>query len=84
MADKWNGIIEDSKTGDSAVIDVNVWLVKATLDACVSALVSDVCAVHRLTMNSSLKRIGVGAFGYDFGALDDMDNPLTKSYMDLM
>ena len=35
-------------------------------------------------MNSLLKRIGAGAFDYDFGALDDADNPLTKSYADLM
>jgi len=35
-------------------------------------------------MNSSSERIGTGAFGYNFGALDDVDNPLTKSYMDLM
>jgi len=25
-----------------------------------------------------------GAFDYEFGALDDLDNPLTKSYVDLM
>jgi len=25
-----------------------------------------------------------GAFDYEFGALDDLDNPLTKSYMDLV
>ena len=25
-----------------------------------------------------------GAFDYDFGALDDLDNPLTKSYTDLV
>ena len=34
--------------------------------------------------NSSLTRIGAGAFEYDFGALDDSDNPLTKSYRNLM
>jgi len=28
--------------------------------------------------------IGAGAFEYDFGALDDTDNPLTKSYLGLM
>ena len=32
----------------------------------------------------SLKRIGAGALDYDFGALDDMDNPFTKSYMNLV
>ena len=37
-----------------------------------------------LTMNLSLKRIGAGAFGYDFGALDDVDNPLTESYMNVV
>ena len=26
----------------------------------------------------------MGAFDYDFGALDDADNPLTKSYADLV
>ena len=30
------------------------------------------------------KRIGAGAFEYDFGALDDADNPFTKSYTNLM
>jgi len=37
-----------------------------------------------LTVNPHLKRVGAGAFEYDFGALDDADNPLTKSYMNLM
>ena len=32
----------------------------------------------------SPKRIGAGAFDYDFGALDDTDNLLTKSYTDIM
>jgi len=36
MADKWNGIIENGKFGDSAVIDVNLWVGKAALDAYVS------------------------------------------------
>ena len=35
-------------------------------------------------MNQSLNRIGAGAFEYEFGALDDADNPLAKSYADLM
>ena len=35
-------------------------------------------------MNPPLKRIGAGALEYDFGALDDADNPLTKSYLDIM
>ena len=38
MVDKWNGIIENGKSGNSAIIDVNVWFGKATLDACVLAL----------------------------------------------
>ena len=37
-----------------------------------------------LTVNSFLKRIGAGAFEYDFGALDGADNPLAKSYQNLM
>ena len=80
MADRWSSIIENGKFRDSAVIDVNVWMEKAALDACVLASVFDI----GLTMNPSLKRIGAGGFGYEFGALDDADNPLTKSYMDLM
>jgi len=36
-----------------------------------------------LTVNLSLIRIGAGAFAYNFGALDDADNPLTKSYMNV-
>ena len=35
MADRWGNIIENSKSGYSAVVDVNMWLGKATLDACV-------------------------------------------------
>jgi len=33
MADKWNGMIENSESGNSVIIDVNRWLGKATLDA---------------------------------------------------
>ena len=29
------------------------------------------------------RRIGAGAFDYDFGAIDEAENPLTKSYEDL-
>ena len=36
-----------------------------------------------LSVDISLKRIGAGALDYDFGALDDADNPFTKSYMNL-
>ena len=35
-------------------------------------------------MGEYLERIGAGAFEYDFGALDDADNPLTKSYWGLL
>ena len=38
MADKWSAIIENGKSGDSAIIDVNMWMGKATLDACVLVL----------------------------------------------
>ena len=37
MADKWNEVVENDKTGNSAVIDMNMWLGKATLDAYVFA-----------------------------------------------
>ena len=33
MVDKWNEVIENGKSGNSAVIDVNMWFGKATLDA---------------------------------------------------
>jgi len=39
MADKWSSIIENGKSGQSAIIDVNMWLGKATLDAYVLAIV---------------------------------------------
>ena len=42
MADKWSSVIKNGNSGHSAVIDVNAWLGKATLDACVSVLVFDV------------------------------------------
>ena len=32
----------------------------------------------------SLKSFGTGAFDYDFGALDEKENQLTKSYMNVM
>ena len=38
MTDKWSNIIENGQSGYSAVIDVNLWVGKATLDACVSFL----------------------------------------------
>ena len=83
MVDKWNGIIENGKSGNSATIDVNTWLGKATLDACVSL---SPLGWHGLWANRKLiyGRIGAGAFEYDFGALDDTDNPLTRSYLNLM
>ena len=34
--------------------------------------------------NSSKTSIGAGAFDYDFGALENTDNKLTKSYTNLM
>jgi len=42
MADKWNDIIENGKSGGSAVIDVNLWLGRATLDAYVLVSMSGV------------------------------------------
>jgi len=33
MADKWSDIVENGKSGRSAVVDVNMWLGRATLDA---------------------------------------------------
>ena len=83
MADKWSSIIENSKTGYSAVLDANMWLGKAALDACVTTSVSGVRWLW-LIVNSSLNRMGAGAFDYDFGALDDSDNSFTKSYTNLM
>ena len=51
MADKWSSIIGNSNAGDSAVIDVSMWMGRATLDACVLALVS---GAHRLRTNRDL------------------------------
>jgi len=42
MADKWSDIVENGKSGRSAVIDANSWLERATLDAYVSVSVSGV------------------------------------------
>ncbi|KAF9649252.1 cytochrome P450 [Thelephora ganbajun] len=33
---------------------------------------------------ATLDAIGIGAFDYEFGALDNLDNPLTKSYTDIV
>ena len=83
MVDKWNDIIGNSESGSSIVIDASGWLGKATLDACVLA---SALGVRRLRTDliSHLTSFGVGAFGYDFGALDEKDNQLTKSYMNVM
>ena len=51
MVDKWNDIIGNSETGYSAVIDVNKWLGKATLDACVLA---SVLGVRRLRTDGDI------------------------------
>ena len=80
MADKWNDIIENSESGYSAVVDANMWLGKAALDTYVLVSTLSLCG---LQINFIL-RIGAGAFDYDFGALDEADNPLTKSYTDIM
>jgi len=54
MADKWSGIIENGKSGQSAVIDVNMWFGRATIDACVSVAAS---GVHGLqTYRESVSR----------------------------
>ena len=51
MADKWSSIVESSTSGHSAIIDVNAWLGKATLDACV--LFSEFC-MRMLRVNHKL------------------------------
>ena len=38
VVEKWNDIIESDKFGSSAIIDANMWLGRAALDACVLAL----------------------------------------------
>ena len=62
---------------------MNMWLGKATLDAYVSVSMSGALGL-RTDRELISQRIGTGAFEYDFGALDDADNPLTNSYMNLM
>jgi len=83
MGDKWNGILENSESGNSVTIDVNTWLGKATLDACV---LPPPLGRHGLWINHKLisQRVGAGAFEYDFGTLDATDNPLAKSCINLM
>ena len=51
MADKWSSIIEKGRPGHSAVIDVNIWFGKATLDAYVSLVVLH---ARRLRTNGEL------------------------------
>jgi len=60
LAGKWHEAISSGESGQAAIINVNSWISKATLDA-----------------------VGAGAFGYDFGALENTDNKFTKSYMGL-
>ena len=61
-----------------------MWLGKATLDACVLVLAFGLRGLRIIRELISLKRIGAGAFDYDFGALDGADNPFTKSYTNLV
>jgi len=84
LADKWSGITENSGSGYSAVIDVTMWLGKATLDAYVPVLEFGLRGLRTTHELISPKRIGAGAFDYDFGALDGIDNPFTKSYTNLV
>ena len=49
MADKWSDIVEDGKSGGSAVIDVNLWLGRAALDAYVLVSASGVRGPSELT-----------------------------------
>jgi len=51
MADKWSDIIENSESGYSAIIDVNMWFGKATLDAYVSVHVTPALGVRTLWAN---------------------------------
>ena len=76
MADKWGSNIENGKSRYPALIDVSMWFGKATLDACVSVSIW-VWLGCGLTVDSSLKRIGAGAFNYD---LDAPDNGCTGVY----
>jgi len=48
MADKWSDIIENSESGYSVVIDVNMWFGKATLDAYASVTVIPPLSVRGL------------------------------------
>ena len=62
------------------ITNVHYWLSKAMLDAYVRG--------ESPTQFSSYShrpgtRIGAGALDYDFGALEDADNKLTKSYENL-
>jgi len=54
MADKWSGIIAISKSGYSAVVDVNMWFGKATLDACVFFPVTPMFGIRGLRPNHEL------------------------------
>lgn len=84
MVDMWTAVIENSTSGHSAIIDVNMWLGKATLDACVVAFTFGIRGLRTTNREFISQRIGAGALGYDFGALDDADNLFTKSYMNLV
>jgi len=45
--------------------------------------VSFLCTSFGNIDDARLRYAPPGAFDYEFGALDDLDNPLTKSYTDL-
>ena len=78
LVDKWHEVIEGSASGGSSVIDIPSWLSKATLDAYVAA------PRHPYPTYELVSRIGMGAFEYEFGALDGLDNPLAKTYSNLL
>lgn len=78
--DKWHEAISNDGSGQTATIDVHSWLNKATLDAYVQVSSAVfMCCTHWLKTS-----IGAGAFDYDFGAVENTNNKLTKSYTDLM
>jgi hypothetical protein len=77
MSNKWIDIISNSKER-SVVFNVAAWLSRATLDAIGEG---EIYSVTQLPLSSSPSS---AAFDVHFGAMDNKESALTRSYHNMM
>jgi hypothetical protein len=96
---KMSEIIANDITGQSVTIDVLYWLTRATLDGlvCIDSCTFNhdrlmFQVICRIGAGISIPPFAINfltgylsaAFDYNFGAVDELDNELAKSYTDLL